>query len=188
MIHYEKEATPEAEASEVNSKVESSLDKQLEELSDDLETLKKGVIEERARAEKYLSNWQRTQADFVNFKRRIEQEREETAKFANAELMSALLPVLDDFERALDNVPPGQIDANWIEGIRLICRKLRIALEAHGLEQIEALGKDFDPYLHHAVMHAEGEEGKVVEELQKGYKLHGRVLRPAMVKVGKGES
>ncbi len=102
-------------------------------------------------------------------------------------LLMSLLPILDDFERALDNVSIKLAGLTWVDGIRLIHRKLQAVLESHGISQIEALGNDFDPALHEAVLEEEGEEGKVIEELQRGYKLHERVLRPAMVKVGKGK-
>jgi len=129
------------------------------------------VLTDKEQAEQYLANWQRAQADFANFKKRTEQERAEFVKFANSALMSSLLPVIDDFERALENASE-QIDSGWIEGIELIYRN----------------GQDFDPNFHQAVLYEEGDEGKVIEELQKGYMLHDRLLRPTMVKVGKGNS
>jgi len=154
---------------------------------EDIDTLKSQLTEERAKAESYLANWQRAQADFINYKRRTEQERGETAKFANAMLILGLLPVLDDFERAFESVSSKLAGLTWVDGIRLIYRKLQAVLQAQGLAEIEAVGQDFDPILHEAVLYGPGEEGKVIEELQKGYKLHDRVIRPALVKVGKGE-
>jgi molecular chaperone GrpE len=159
----------------------------VEPVEEDIESLTKALAEEKEKAERYLANWQRAQADLINFKKRSEQEKEEVIKFANAMLLVNLLPILDDFERALDNVSSKLAGLTWVDGIRLIHRKLQAVLESHGISQIEALGNDFDPTLHEAVLEEEGEEGKVIEELQKGYKLHERVLRPAMVKVGKGK-
>lgn len=156
------------------------------EEEEDLESLKKALAEEQARAEGYLASWQRAQADFVNFKRRTEQERNETVMLANATFMLNLLPVLDDLERALDSISEKLRKNTWVDGIVLIYRKLRSTLEANGLREIKALGETFDPNFHEAALYGDGEEGKVVEELQKGYMLHERVLRPAMVKVGKG--
>lgn len=153
---------------------------------EDVESLKKALAEEQARAEGYLASWQRAQADFVNFKRRTEQERNETVMLANAALMLNLLPVLDDLERALDNVSEKLRKLTWVDGIVLIYRKLKATLEGNGLSEIKALGETFDPNFHEAALYDDGEEGKVIEELQKGYMLHDRVLRPAMVKVGKG--
>jgi len=152
---------------------------------EDIETLKAKLSEAESKAQDYLANWQRAQADFINFKRRTEQERAEAAKFANAMLILNLLPILDDLERALDNVSTKLAGLTWVDGIRLIYRKFQAVLESQGLSQIEAEGADFDPNLHEAVMYADGEEGKVVAELQKGYKLHDRVIRPAMVSVGR---
>jgi len=154
---------------------------------EDVETLKRILAEEREKAEGYLANWQRAQADFINYKRRSEQEKEEVSKFANAVFMLNLLPVLDDLERALASIPAELVGFAWVEGISLIERKLRASLEAQGLSQINALGEPFDPELHEAAMHGKGEEGMVVEELQRGYKLHDKVIRPAMVVVGNGE-
>ncbi len=138
-------------------------------------------------AEQYLAKWQRAQADFANYKKRTEQDKAEIAKFANADLIRSLLPAIDDFERALENIPE-DVNSEWVEGIELIYRKLMAVLESQGLSIIEAEGKDFDPNFHQAVSHQEGEEGKVIEELQKGYLLHDRLLRPTMVNVGNGES
>jgi molecular chaperone GrpE len=153
--------------------------------AEDTESIKKSLEEVKEQAEKYLANWQRSEADFINYKRRNEQERAELASFAKADLMTNLLPVLDDFERALDNISDNSDVATWIEGIKLIYRKLKTVLEDHGLAEIEAEGEVFDPNFHEAVMCVEGEEGKVCEEIQRGYKMHDRLLRPSMVAVGK---
>jgi len=151
------------------------------------ESLEEALAEAKQKVEQYLANWQRTQADFVNYKRRSEQEREEIGKFANNQLILSLLPVLDDLERAFESITPQVARFKWVEGIRLIERKLQSALEAQGLSQIKALGEPFDPNLHEATMHSKGEEGMVVQELQKGYMLHDRVIRPSIVVVGNGE-
>ncbi|MEE8318012.1 MAG: nucleotide exchange factor GrpE [Dehalococcoidales bacterium] len=155
---------------------------------DDISGLKEALAEEKTRAEEYLANWQRAQADFVNYKRRSEQEREEFGRFANATLMFNLLPSLDDIERALASLPGKLANLTWVDGIRLIERKLRASLEIQGLQAIEALGKAFDPNLHEAVRQDAGKEGIIIEELQKGYQLHDRVIRPTMVVVGNGEA
>jgi len=154
---------------------------------EDIETLKQSLAEEKAKAEANLAGWQRAQADFVNYKRRSEQEKEEISKFANAMLMLNLLPILDDLERAFTSISPHLDKLSWVDGIRLIERKLRASLEAQGLSQIKAQGEPFDPKLHEATMYSKGKEGIVIEEMQKGYKLHDRVIRPAMVIVGSGE-
>jgi len=159
---------------------------QAEEVNE-VEALKKSLAEATAKAEANLAGWQRAQADFMNYKRRSEQEKEEIAKFANSPLLLNLLPVLDDLERAFAAIPPRLAEADWLEGIKLIERKLWATLEAQGLSQIKALGEPFDPRLHEAVRQDKGKEGIVVEEIQKGYRFHDRVIRPAKVVVGNGE-
>ncbi len=145
---------------------------------------------ERAKedAQKYLANWQRAEADFQNYKRRTEQERDESRRFALASLVINLLPILDDFERAFGSLDARLAGLTWFDGMRLIYRKQQMILENAGVTVIEAEGRQFDPREHEAVTHAEGEEGKVLAEVQRGYKLHDRVLRPAMVVVGKGKA
>ncbi len=152
----------------------------------DVESLKKALEEEREKADRYLANWQRAEADLINYKRRSEQDRAELATYANSTLILNILPVVDDLERALESVPSELADEPWVDGVKLIYRKLKAVLEAEGLTVIECEGQDFDPNFHEAVMCVAGEEGKVVEEIQKGYKHCDRVLRPTMVKVGQG--
>jgi len=154
---------------------------------EDIETLRQALTEEKAKAEANLAGWQRAQADFINYKRRSEQEKEEVGKFANSVFMLNLLPVLDDFERAYSSIPPRMAKLSWVDGIRLIERKLWAILEAQGLSPIKALGEPFDPILHEAVRQDKGKEGIVIEELQKGYKFYDRVIRPSKVVVGNGE-
>lgn len=160
-------------------------EKDLVEL-EDIEALKEALSEEKAKVESHLQNWQRVQADFINFKRRSEQEKEEMKKFANSVLIFNLLPVLDDLERALSSVPKELAKLPWVEGIRLIERKFHAVLEAQGVTPIKAKGKQFDPNLHEAAMSTMGREGMVVKELKRGYKLRDRVIRPATVAVGSG--
>jgi len=155
---------------------------------EDAEGIKKALAEAEKKTEEYLANWQRAQADFINYKRRNEQERQDFSRFANAELMLSLLPALDDLERALNSVPPAKsAKHSWLEGIRLVERKFKSSLEARGLTPIKALGEPFDPNFHEAVRQDKGKEGIVIEEFQKGYMLGDRVLRPAKVVVGNGE-
>ncbi len=155
--------------------------------AEDIEKLKQALAEEKGKAENYLANWQRAQADFINYKRRSEQEKEEFSKFANLVLMLSLLPVLDDMERAFISIPPDLTEVGWVDGIKLIERKLRTSLEGQGLSPIEAIGELFDPHLHEAVRQDKGKEGIVIKEVQKGYRLHDRVIRPSRVVIGNGE-
>lgn len=153
---------------------------------EDIEALKEALSEEKTNAESHLQNWQRVQADFINFKRRSEQEKDEMKEFANSVLICNLLPVLDDLERALSSIPPRLTKLPWVEGIRLIERKFHVVLEAQGVTPIKAKGKPFDPDLHEAAMSTMGREGMVIKELKRGYKLRDRVIRPATVAVGSG--
>jgi molecular chaperone GrpE len=153
---------------------------------EDVESLKQALAEEKKKAEDYLASWQRAQADFINYKRRTEQERQEFNRFANANLILSLLPILDDLDRALNSVPPKSGKHSWLEGIQLVDRKLRSSLEAQGLTPIMALGEPFDPNFHEAIRQDKGKEGVVVEEFQKGYMMHDKLLRPAKVVVGNG--
>ncbi len=150
------------------------------------EDLASALEQEKKRADRNLANWQRAQADLANYKKRAEQEKQDLAKFANAALIATMLSLVDDFQRARATVPDSILGMTWVEGLFLIERKLTTTLEAAGLSEIKALGEDFDPNLHEAVMHGDGPEGKILEEFQKGYRLHDRVIRPAMVKVGQG--
>jgi molecular chaperone GrpE len=155
--------------------------------AEDVATLKAQLEEEKKKTESCLASWQRSAADFQNYKRRTEQERQDVALLANASLVINILTVLDDLDRALRNVDGHLIGLTWVDGIRLIYRKLQAILEASGVKEIAAEGQDFDPRYHEATMFGEGDEGKVVAEVQKGYMLGDRVLRPAMVVVGRGK-
>jgi molecular chaperone GrpE len=139
-----------------------------------------------AEAAEYKDQWLRATADYRNYKRRAEIERAEIIRHANAALLLKLLPVMDDLDRAMANVPEEIAASPWYAGFALIPQKLHAILESEGVTPIDALGQEFDPTLHEAVIHEEreGERGKVTGELQKGYRLHDKVLRPTMVKVG----
>ncbi len=155
------------------------------ELAERLEQALRDVDELRGQSEEHLRNWQRSAADFSNYKRRTDEERGLAAQFANALLIGKLLGVLDDFDRALENVPP-EAHESWVEGVRLVDRKLRGVLETEGVTAIEALGEPFDPNVAEAVVHEETTEypdNQVIGELQRGYRLHDRVIRPALVRV-----
>ncbi|MBI2873180.1 MAG: nucleotide exchange factor GrpE [Chloroflexi bacterium] len=131
---------------------------------------------------------QRVQADFVNYKRRMEEESRQSREYASAQTILRLLPVLDDFSRALSHVPPEYAEHPWVAGIRLIEKSLMAALEVEGLSRVEAEGVAFDPWEHEAVSSEEtGEapEGHVLRVVRPGYKLRDRVLRPAQVTVAR---
>jgi len=157
------------------------------EQSEDIETLQQTLADEKEKAENYLANWQRSQADLENYIKRAEQEKSETVEFANTILILDLLPILDDFERALVSLPVELDEQNWTEGIKLIYNKLKAILETQGLAEIKAKGESFDPYFHEAAGQVEGEEGIIIEEIRKGYRFRGKLLRPSMVMVGTGK-
>lgn len=142
---------------------------------------------ERERAEQYYKNWQRSAADFINYKRRVESERSEQARFAGAALVINMLPIFDDLDRAVSNIDAGLAGLNWVQGVVNIQRKFAGLLEAMDVRPIEADGQPFDPALHEAVARQPGEDGKVIAVVQKGYTLGDRVIRPAMVIVGDGQ-
>jgi molecular chaperone GrpE len=158
-----------------------------DEAADGEETpLAEQVAAEQARADEMRDNWLRERADFINYRRRIESERADLIPMANAALLAKILPILDDFDLALANVPANARKTKWVEGILLIQRKLLKLLDSEGVTPIEALGQPFDPKLHEAVMLDDDakEPHAVVAELRKGYKLRDKVLRPTLVRVG----
>ena len=144
------------------------------------------LAEEKTKAETYLDNWKRTQADFINYKRRSEQEKEDTVKFGNSLFILGLLPVLDDLQLALGSIPAELEKQPWVEGIKHIERKFNKCLEAQGIKTIKTEGEKFDPNIHEAALHVNGKEGMIIKELQKGYKMNDKVIRAAMVAVGNG--
>jgi len=143
------------------------------------------VAEEQVRT--YLANWQRAQADLENYRKRAQQERREATDYANGVLMARLVSAFDDLERAFSRPTAEMRKAAWADGAKLSFEKLKSALESEGVKQIEALGQPFDPRFHQAVMRRPGQEDIVLEEVQKGYIMNGRVLRPSMVVVGTQE-
>jgi molecular chaperone GrpE len=155
------------------------------ELAERVEQLERELEETKRSDAEHRSNWHRAAADFANYKRRTDEERATLGQFSNAVLISKLLGVLDDFDRALENVPPDAHES-WVDGVRLVERKLRNVLESEGVTPIEAVGQPFDPNLHEAVVHeetADHPDNHVIDEVQRGYRLHDRVIRPSLVRV-----
>lgn len=173
----EAEAPEEKEAADAP---ESEDTQEAEKGSDEeTETSSQQAEEDEALNTKYL----RLLADFQNYKRRAEKEKGDIYAYANEKLVTQLLDVIDSFERALMHE---SADASFAEGMRMIFKQLTGVLEKAGLEEINALGEDFDPNFHNAVMmedNADFESGKVTEVMQKGYLLNKKVIRPSMVKV-----
>ena len=144
------------------------------------------LAEALAKADSFYKSWQRSAADFANYKRRVEQERGESARFASAALVINLLPVYDDLERAVGSVDANLAGLNWVQGVVAIQRKFWHMLEAMGVSEMAAAGETFDPANHEAVARQPGDDNKILHVVQKGYRLGDRVLRPAMVIVGEG--
>jgi molecular chaperone GrpE len=156
-----------------------------DETPDGEATLRRELEEARARADDHYRSWQRSAADFSNYKRRQDEDK----RYAERWLIQELLPILDDFERAWIALPNELRHLTWLDGVLQINSKLFAVLQRHGVTPIEAEGKDFDPVEHEAVMREDdgdpAEQTAIVAELQRGYRLHERVLRPSLVKVGK---
>ncbi|MBN1120474.1 MAG: nucleotide exchange factor GrpE [Anaerolineae bacterium] len=149
------------------------------------------LAEAEAKASEYLDGWQRARAELANFKKRTERERELWKQTLQSDILIGLLPVVDDFDRALENKPAlseGDGASEWLGGIELIHRKLVGQLEELGVSTIAALNEPFDPAYHEAVMESESADhqpGHVMEVIRKGYMIGDKVLRPAMVVVAK---
>ena len=179
----------------------SSEDKQDEEASvpeNDEELLRQALSEieplpdpiedmERER-DQFKAMAQRAQADLVNYRRRVEEERQELRRNANADIIVKFLAIVDDFERAIAMLPDDESAAGWQEGLVLVKRNLDNLLESEGVSKIEAAGKDFDPWEHEAVHYMEtqdADDGTVTQVFREGYRLHDKVLRASQVIVAK---
>lgn len=182
----EEEVNPQPNSdngAEAGEGLESSQEKEnpCKPLEEELEKLKR-------QAEEHYEMFLRARADLENYRRRARKELEETARYGAAPLAEALLPVLDNMERALASGRNSDCGDAFYEGVEMVYRQMLQVLSEAGLSPIEAVGKPFDPHLHNAVMQTESDEyepGTVVEELQRGYQFKDRVLRPTMVKVSK---
>jgi molecular chaperone GrpE len=151
---------------------------------DELNALK----EKAAKADEYLDKMLRMQADYDNRRKRQDRERLDFIKFANDDLIAALLNVMDDFERAIDSAKNSNDAKALLEGIEMIRQHFQSTLEDYGLKKIDPQGQPFDPDKHEAIAHIEDDghsENIVLEVMRKGYELNGKILRPAVVKVSK---
>jgi molecular chaperone GrpE len=140
----------------------------------------------KAEAQKHLDAWQRERAEFINYKKRVEKERIEAFDSATSDVMKAFLPIIDDFERAVANIPEDVSQTPWVEGTIAIERKLQRVLEKYDIVAIDPVGNLFDPDQHQALgvdEDAEVESGHVSQTLQKGYARGDKLLRPALVRV-----
>lgn len=155
---------------------------------DELARLTEELSEAQTQAAEYLDGWQRSQAEFANYRKRQEAEWQQRNRMSNANLIAKILPVTDDLKRAMHTVPPALESLTWVEGILLIARKLGVVLETEGVKPIETQGRMFDPRYHEAVTYEEVEgyeDGQIIGEIQRGYTLNDRVIRPALVRVAR---
>jgi molecular chaperone GrpE len=162
-----------------------------EEAVDQVSALLEELEEAKRKEAEYLDGWQRARAELANARRRFQREQEQTYAGAKGDVLVRVLPVVDDFERAFATLPEEieEEEKAWLGGLRLIWRKLQALLQQEGVSPVEAAGQEFDPYLHQAVTHEPSEtvpEGHVIDEMQKGYQMDGRVLRPSIVRVSSG--
>jgi molecular chaperone GrpE len=181
-------ATPEQEAQSAPQVEEKRVEHVHPTSYEIVEALQEELTKARSKADEYLDGWQRSRAEFTNYKKRVEKEQTQTYQVASGTVVKRFLSVVDDLERALKNRPTNGEGAAWSEGIELIYRKLVNILENEGVTPIQALGQQFDPNFHEAVISEESDEhesGQVIEVLQQGYMLGDRVLRPAMVRVAR---
>ncbi|GAC1463041.1 MAG: nucleotide exchange factor GrpE [Chloroflexota bacterium] len=156
--------------------------------NEDIDAVRRELEAERQRSSDLHDRWQRAAADLVNLRKRTEQEQDEREKFASMVLVFELLPALDNFERAFASIPDNLRMFTWIQGVMLIQRQLQAILEHQGLAAIEVDGQPFNPSLHEAIGEretADSPSGTIVQEYQRGYTMHGRVIRPALVEVAK---
>lgn len=142
----------------------------------DVETL----IAER---DAYLDQFTRARADYQNLRRRVEQDQASARQQAARDILLQLLPVVDDFDRAMANAPSGADDQTWVSGTKMVGKKLLGVLERYGVKRYESVGATFDPK-HHEAVASDGDGSTVVEAYQEGYFLGDQVLRPAMVRIG----
>src|SRR6056297_2071294 len=152
----------------------------MEERLDEIKQQLTAVTEEK---DEYLNKLKRLKADFVNYRNRAKKEKQQIEVKTKMEMISSLLPVIDNFERALKSVDE---DSEFLSGVKMIHKQLIDVLKKEGLEVIDTEGEEFDPAYHEAVMQVEAEDvdsGFIVEEIQRGYMMEVKVVRPAMVKV-----
>ena len=169
--------TPPQEGSAATAQELAAVRAQLEEL-------------ERERGQ-YKSLAQRVQADFINYRRRVDEERQEVVQQATSRFVGKLLPVMDEFALAVEHARRTGAEPSWLEGVELIYRKLQDILDSEGVQRIAPQGQRFDPWEHEALLYqetAEHEEGRILAVVREGYKLYGRVLRPAQVVVARAPS
>ena len=181
-----EETLEEQEITEETAETEDEAAEETAEETAEEPSLEEQLAQAQAEAADYKDRWMRSQAEFANARKRMEKQRADAYTNAKADIVLKLLPVLDDFERALKNAPEAIREDSWYEGIELVERKLQTVLEGLNVSPVAAVGELFDPNWHEAISQEPSEEhesGIVSRELQKGYKIGDRVIRPSLVVV-----
>jgi molecular chaperone GrpE len=175
------EEVPQGEAAEDVTQEEPAVD--------EATVLRQQLEETKAKEAEYLDGWQRARAELSNARKRFQRDQEQAYTNARADVLTRLLPLIDDFERAWETLPEDLSNLTWVEGVLLIRRKLQTLLDQDGVVPIQAVGEEFDPFMHQAVTHEPSDtvpEGHIIAEMQRGYRMGDRVLRPSMVRVSSG--
>ncbi|MCL7452304.1 MAG: nucleotide exchange factor GrpE [Anaerolineae bacterium] len=177
------------EMEQSQAEAEGTAEQVIDEPEDEVTALLQELEESKEKQAEYLDGWQRARAELANARKRFQREQEQAYRNAKADVLVRLLPIMDDLERAFEAIPEDELQTNWIEGMKLVLRKFEMLLKQEGVAPIEAAGQEFDPYYHQAVTHETSgtvPDGHVIEEVQKGYKVDDRVLRPSIVRVSSG--
>ena len=179
----QEEEMNESAAEAVASSPEEEMPEEMDQASTEMDALKRQLEEAETKLAESVDGWQRSQAEFQNYKRRVERDNELMHAHMKGEIVKKILPVLDDLERAMKNRPANE---PWADGIELIMRKFQTILEGENVKKIEAEGVEFNPNFHEAISNEpsdEVESGYVIAVVQNGYMLGERVIRPALVRV-----
>lgn len=176
-----------------NQHQENNIDEEIvydetESQSDLVKKVKNQLKECKQEKQEYLDGWQRSKADFVNFKKRSEEEKKDFVKYATENIISDIIPTLDSFDMAFKDTEAWEkVSENWRKGIEYIYNQLINTLENHGVKQINPIGENFDPTIHDSIesIESDEEEGKILEVSRKGYSLNGKIIRVPQVKICK---
>lgn len=182
MAKKKKEKLEENEENEIPNLSDEILELTIDEVAE----MQQSMLALQTEAQEMKENWLRAQADFVNYKKRMEAQQIRLFEDASSRVIKQFLPSMDDMKRALDNQPNGENTADWIEGIELIYQKFHVVLGNEGVIPMDTEGEMFDPNFHEAISQEESpdhESGQIIEEIQTGYMIGNRVLRHALVRV-----
>lgn len=161
-------------------------EEQLQETEIDIDALRQAVVQLRSESQTNLDGWQRSRAEFNNYRRRTQQQLSDSKQHGAVEALAKILPVIDDFERAFANIPDDLSEHPWVSGTALILKNIQKVLDEFNVEVLDPVGEEFDPNMHEAIGmddSSDYESGIVTTTLQKGYKTGDKVLRPALVRV-----